>query len=326
MRKLLIVFAVGLFWSCTSETEEKVKINEPDGSEASSVTIDSLHPLVEQRVGAIPIPDSLTFCGEPVPLHIPDVRERLERELLANTYRHSRTLLILERSKRWKPFIDNILTEENVPTDFFYLAIAESELDNNAKSPAGAMGMWQIMKTTGKEYGLVLDNHVDQRRDPELAARVACEYLKRGYKKFENWTKVAASYNMGMAGLKHRLEEQLVDSYYDLFLYDETSRYVFRILALKVICENPESYGYAIPDDQMYAPFVFDTIRVSKDIDDLNVFAKEKGTNYKLLRQYNPWLNDGRHYKLNVPKKKSYLLKIPKTALPQDSVAFNRSN
>lgn len=315
MRIVIAGLIIGLFSSCTTDEKKKIELNEIDGSKESVILQDSSNTLIGQKVGAIPIPDTLTFCGEQVPLHIPDVRERLERELLANTYRHSRTILILERSKRWKGFINNILTEEGVPTDFFYLAIAESELNNNAKSHAGAMGMWQIMKTTGKEYGLVIDNHVDQRRDPELSARVASNYLKKGYLKFNNWTKVAASYNMGMTGLRKRLEEQKVDSYYDLFLYEETSRYVFRILALKIICENPEDYGFITPDDKLYAPLEFDTIRVTNDVEDLNAFALKKGINYKLLRQYNPWLNDGRNYRLKIPKKESYLIRIPKVKL-----------
>ncbi len=320
MKNVLFIFCNLLLIACSSQPEQ-TQIDVPDNSQESTVSPDSASLRIQQKVTAIPIPDSLSFCGEPVPLDQADIRERLEVELLANTYRHSRTMLILERSKRWKSMIEDILESEGVPKDFFYLAIAESELSNVAKSPAGAMGMWQIMKGTGKEYGLQLDKWVDQRRDPELSTKVACEYIKKAYDKFNNWTLVAASYNMGMAGVRNRLDEQLVDSYYDLFLYEETSRYVFRILAFKVIIENPEVYGYYLPTDSLYQPLEFDTLTVSEDIDNLNEFAKKHGTNYKLLRQYNPWLNDGRNYVLKVPKKLEYIFRIPRaTSIRDDSL------
>lgn len=307
---ILLAFVV---FSCQNEPvpveAEETQVAEPSTTE---LIVDSNTALVRQQITSVPIPETLIFAGEEVPLDIPDVRERLERELLANTYRHSRTVLILKRLKRWRNFVENILVENGVHKDFIYMAIAESELNNNAKSPARALGMWQFMPGTAKEYGLEITSTIDQRKDPELATQAACQYLKDSYQSFEDWTLVAASYNMGKSGLRKKMKEQQVDSYFDLYLYSETSRYVFRILAFKIICENPEDYGFLLEDDStMYAPFEYYEMDIEDDIENLNDFAISKGTNYKTLRLYNPWLNDARRYELNVPKGSSYKMRIP---------------
>lgn len=264
-----------------------------------------------QRITAIPVPLSLSFAGEPVPLDQDDTKESLEYELYSNCFRHSRTSIVVKRCYRWKPMIDSILAANNVPQDFFYLAIAESELSNAARSGAGAMGMWQFMKGTGKEYGLTINNDVDERRHPIKATQAACEYLKKAYAKFGNWTLVAASYNMGKSGVAKRLESQNCESYYDLHLYTETSRYVFRILAFKLILENPEKYGFFIPEAEGYQPLKYKEVTVSKTISDLSKFAKDNGTTYKDLRRYNPWFNNTSNYRLSVSKKDSVILWLP---------------
>jgi membrane-bound lytic murein transglycosylase D len=255
-----------------------------------------------QRVEAVPMPTNLSFAGEKVPLDNIDVRERLERELIQNSYKHAATLIVLKREGRWKKLIQEELKANGIPEDFFYLAVAESELDIYAASGVGAHGIWQFMKTTAKEFGLEISNQVDQRRDVILATRAACKYLKQSYGKFGNWTLVAASYNRGMSGMEKAITAQKENSYYDLYLNQETYRYIFRILALKVIIENPESYGFHVPITEKYKPYEVQTVEVAQTIEDLAAFAKEKKTNYKTLKTLNPWLDDHDTYKLVVAK------------------------
>jgi soluble lytic murein transglycosylase-like protein len=255
-----------------------------------------------QRVESVPVPANLSFAGEIVPLDDADVRERLERELIQNSYKHAATLIVLKREGRWKKLIQEELKANGIPEDFFYLAVAESELDVYAASSVGAHGVWQFMKTTAKEFGLEISNQVDQRRDVLLATRAACKYLKQSYNKFGNWTLVAASYNRGMSGMEKAITAQKENSYYDLYLNQETYRYIFRILALKVIIENPESYGFHVPASEKYKPYDVQTVEVAQTIKDLAAFAKEKKTNYKTLKTLNPWLNDHDTYKLVVAK------------------------
>ncbi|MEO1051454.1 MAG: lytic transglycosylase domain-containing protein [Bacteroidota bacterium] len=256
---------------------------------------------------SLDLPENLTFAGEPVPLHIPDVRERLDRELHINTYWHNNTIFLIKRANRWLPQIEKILEEKGIPDDFKYLPVIESGL-LNAISPKKAVGFWQILKAAGKENGLEINNEVDERYDPIKATEAACSYLNTAYKKFGNWTSVAASYNRGMAGLQRALDNQKVNSYYDLLLNEETSRYVFRILACKEIIEHPEKYGFEIDQNHLYIHETLRTIEVNETIDDLISFSLEKGINYKLLKRYNPWL---RKNKLTVRRGQTYTLTVP---------------
>lgn len=253
------------------------------------------------------VPKELSFAGEPVPLEIPDVYERLDKELQINTYFHSNTIFLMKRANRWLPQIEKILEEHDVPDDFKYLPLIESNLLNDV-SPKNAVGYWQILKDAGKENGLEINNQVDERYDPLKATEAACRYLQRAYRKFGNWTLVAASYNRGMGGIERALENQKVDSYYDLYLNEETARYVFRILAIKEIVENPLKYGFKVSPQHLYKEEPLRYIEVDESIKDLVNFAKKHNTNYKLIKRHNPWLRDE---SLTVKKGKQYRIALP---------------
>jgi membrane-bound lytic murein transglycosylase D len=253
------------------------------------------------------LPKNITFAGEPVPLNLPDVHERLDKELQINTYLHSNTIFLIKRANRWLPQMQKILRAHNIPDDFKYLPLIESNL-MNVVSPAEAVGYWQILKTSGKEFGLEITKEVDERYDPLKATEAACQYLNQAYRKFGNWTLVAASYNRGMSGLERAIENQRESSYYDLFLNDETSRYVFRLLAIKEIIENSGKYGFKINPKHVYAEEPLRYIEVTETIKDLVDFAKAHGTNYKFIKRHNPWLRDET---LTVKKGKRYRIAIP---------------
>lgn len=255
---------------------------------------------------SLELPEELYFAGERVPLELPDVRERLDRELHINTYWHSSTIFLIKQANRWLPQIEKILEENGVPDDFKYLTAIEGGFAN-AVSPANAVGFWQIREGAGKENGLEIRREVDERYDPLKSTVAAAKYLKKAYNKFGSWTNAAASYNRGMAGLQRALDDQQVESYYDLLLNEETSRYVFRILAIKEIIERPEKYGFNIDKQHLYDQESLRYVEVNEDIDDLVKFSKDQGINYKLLKRHNPWL---RRDKLDVDKK-SYRIAIP---------------
>jgi hypothetical protein len=252
-------------------------------------------------------PTAIDFAGEKAPLQIADVRERLDRELLVNANLHSSTILIMKRANRAFPIIEPILKQYGVPDDFKYLAVIESAL-TNAVSPSGAKGVWQFMPETAKEKGMEVNESVDERYHLQKATEAACKYLVAAKQKFGNWTLAAASYNGGMNGVNTKIVEQQVTDYYDLLLTDETSRYVFRILALKEIMKHPDLYGFEVDKNEMYDYIPTKTIEVDSSITDLAVFAKKQGINYKILKIHNPWLRDK---KLSNPTKKKYLIEIP---------------
>jgi membrane-bound lytic murein transglycosylase D len=253
------------------------------------------------------LPSNVSFAGEEVPMNLPDVRERLDKELHINTYWHNNTIFLMKRAHRWFPKMEAILKANGIPGDFKYLPLIESGLMNDI-SPKDAVGFWQIVKSAGKENGLEITDQVDERYDPIKATEAACSYLKRAYKKFGNWTSVAASYNRGMGGIERALENQTVDSYYDLYLNDETARYVFRIIACKEIIENPARYGFNVRERHLYDAEEVRYVTVNQTIPDLIAFARKNGTNYKLLKRHNPWLRDE---KLVVKKGRSYRIALP---------------
>jgi membrane-bound lytic murein transglycosylase D len=253
------------------------------------------------------LPANLNFAGEPVPLEIPDVLERLDRELQINIYLHSNTIFLMKRANRWLPQMQEILRKHKIPDDFKYLPLIESGLLNDT-SPKEAVGYWQILKSSGRELGLEIENDVDERYDPLKATEAACKYLNKAYEKFGSWTLVAASYNRGIAGIGRALDNQQVDSYYDLHLVEETSRYVFRILAIKEIIENPVKYGFNVNPKHLYPQEVLRYVEVKENIPDLIRFARQQGVNYKLLKRYNPWLRDD---KLTVKRGKVYRIALP---------------
>ncbi len=252
-------------------------------------------------------PESVDFAGEIAPLQITDVRERLDRELLINANLDATTALIIKRANRAFPIIEPILKQYNVPDDFKYLAVIESGLIN-AVSSAGARGVWQFMPDTAKEKGMEVNEIVDERYHLEKSTEAACKYLLAAKEKFGTWTMAAASYNGGMNGLSKKIEEQKVTDYYDLGLTEETSRYVFRILALKEIMKQPAKYGFSIYSSDLYAPIPTKSVEVDSTINNLTSFAQSQGINYKVLKIHNPWLRDK---KLLNPTKKKYEIKIP---------------
>ncbi|EAS18977.1 membrane-bound lytic murein transglycosylase [Flavobacteria bacterium BBFL7] len=258
-------------------------------------------------VYALDLPKTLDFAGESVPLHNPDIKERADREFLVNTYWQSNGIMLVKKSKKYFPIIEPILAEEGIPDDFKYLAVIESGLDN-VKSPAGASGFWQIMSATGKELNLEVNSNVDERYHLEKATRAACKYLKDSKERMGTWTLAAAAYNAGNAGVNRELERQQATSYYDLLLGQETGRYVFRILALKEILKNPESFGFNIEPEQYYYQVPTKKILVDYEIDDLAAFAKANSINYKILKIHNPWLREN---KLNNKSGKLYEIEIP---------------
>ncbi len=262
-------------------------------------------------------PNDLNFAGEIVPLREFDIQERLDKELIRYIYYHSATIMNIKRAARWRGRIEKILKREGVPEDFFYLCIAESHL-SNATSPVGAKGFWQFMPATAKGYNLEVTDQVDERYDPLKATEAACRYLKDAHKMFKNWTLVAASYNMGMGGLRKQMKKQRVNSYYDLYLNAETAAYVFRILAIKTVLEHPEQYGFELTKQQLYSPLSYRTVSVDTSITDLVAFAEQHNTTYKMMKILNPWILKD---KLIVKKVgEGEAPKVYKIAIPRDGV------
>lgn len=253
------------------------------------------------------IPEKMTFAGEEVPLDIYWVHEALDRELIVNCYQHSKTLRIFKLSARVFPEIERILKEEGVPEDFKYLAVAESGLEN-VTSPASAGGYWQFIPGTAKNYGLEISNDVDERCHLEKATRAACKYLKNAKNRFGSWTLAAAAYNRGEGGLNAAINDQNCKDYWNLWLNNETSRYVFRIMAFKLMFENPQMYGVEICPAEMYQPVKCKYEQVSSSIASLPTWAQEHGVTYRELRNLNPWI---RNNKLAVPAGKTYVLQLP---------------
>ena len=258
-------------------------------------------------ISAIPIADELRFAGETVPLNNHEIRERSDRELLVNTYWQSSSLLLFKRANRWFPVIEPILAAHGVPDDFKYLALIESGL-MNVVSPAGATGFWQILRGTGQDLGLEINSDVDERYHVEKATAAACTYLLDAKERYGSWTLAAAAYNIGNSRLRRILDNQRVDSYYDLHLNEETARYVFRILAVKTIFENPSAFGFHFKPEDLYPTLTYQTVTIDTTITDLVDFAFLHNTTYKDLRFYNPWL---RSYELPNRPGKTYEIKIP---------------
>ena len=266
--------------------------------------------ILDYNVYAIPMPEELEFSGESVPLNIPDIKERMDRELLVNTYWQSNGFLMFKRAHKYFPIIEPILESYGVPDDFKYLAMIESGLQN-VTSPAGAKGFWQIMKSTGREYGLEINSNVDERYNLILSTKAACEYLIKAKKKYGSWTLSAAAYNAGMNRISSELERQAVDNYYDMLLGQETGRYIFRIVAVKEITNNPKKYGFNFSEIDLYGYPSTHTVKVDTAVTDLVKFAEKFNLNYKQLKIHNPWLKEAF---LNNKSRKKYDIEIPQSA------------
>ncbi|HVN57122.1 MAG TPA: lytic transglycosylase domain-containing protein [Bacteroidales bacterium] len=253
------------------------------------------------------LPDSMFFAGERMPLENIDTRESLEREIITTAYRHSSTILIIKKSHRFFPLIEKILAQNGIPDDFKYLVAAESDMLNQV-SPAGATGFWQIMAETGKEQGLEINNEVDERYNLEKATKFACDFFRKSYDRYGNWTLAAASYDGGRNAIDEQISIQREKNYYDLLLADETARYIFRVVAYKIIMNDPAAYGFELTEKDYYPELKFTEIRIDSGVSDFTSFARSFGTNYKNLKMMNPWL---RKPYLTNRSRKSYLIKIP---------------
>ncbi len=253
-----------------------------------------------------PLPKKMQFAGQEIVLTDEDVMERLDREVLMNAYYQSATTSYFKRANRWFPVIEKILKEEGIPNDMKYLAIIESGLVQ-AVSPVGAQGFWQFMPTTGKLYDLEISNEVDERLHIEKSTRAACRYLKDAYNTLHDWMLATASYNRGVGGVQQDMAWQGTDHYFDTDQNSETGRYVFRLLAIKLIFENPEAYGYAVKDMQLYEPFKTRTVLVTESIPNIADWALQQGFNFKIVQKLNPWLKSN---KLTV-KGRSYDILLP---------------
>lgn len=236
------------------------------------------------------IPKELYFAGERIPLEKADVYEALQWEMGVMANWHSSILMILKRSGRYFPIIDSILAAQNVPADIRYVAVAESSLNPRAISPSNAVGLWQFIKTTGQEYGLRVDSQIDERYHTQKATEAACRFLQKSHDEFGSWTAAAASYNMGQNGYRRRTKEQGTTDYFDLHLNTETSRYIYRILALKLVLEQPTIYGFSVPEAQKFKPLPHKNITITESVTDLAALAAQNGTSYKVLRWLNPWI------------------------------------
>ncbi|MEX1382401.1 lytic transglycosylase domain-containing protein [Lutibacter sp.] len=278
----------------------------PDNKENKKTDSDT-NTSETYQIRALKIPSNLEFAGERVPIEKTGIKERIDRELLVNTYWQSNGLLLFKRAHKYFPIIEPILEKNGIPDDFKYLAVIESGLQN-VTSPAGAKGFWQIMSSTAKENGLEVNSNVDERYHLEKATQVACDYLNAAKERFGNWTMAAAAYNAGNAGMSRRINDQKVDNYYDLLLVSETSRYLPRIVAVKEILSNPNKYGFIFDKEDLYALEATKTIKVDTAITNIAVFSKDLGINYKILKTHNPWLREN---KLNNKSRKLYEIKVP---------------
>jgi len=295
-----IVFVCGILINATQKKESELETNSQE--DPSNKNTSELY-----EIKALKIPEGVNFAGELVPIEKSDIKERMDRELLVNTYWQSNSLLLIKRAHKYFPIIEPILKKNGVPDDFKYLALIESGL-LNVTSPAGARGFWQIMKGTAQENGLEVNSNVDERYNIEKATEVACKYLVKSHKRFNSWTLAAAAYNGGNAGMSRRLKSQRVDDYYDLLLGEETSRYVFRIVAVKEIMSQPKNYGFKFDHEDLYKLEKTKTVKVDTVINDIALFAQNFNTNYKELKIHNPWLREN---KLNNASRKMYEIKVP---------------
>jgi hypothetical protein len=259
------------------------------------------------QIFSLGAPDHLDLAGEKVPLADPQVYESFDRELLTNTYWQSNSLLMFKRAHRYFPTIEKILKQEGVPDDFKYLAVVESNLAN-VVSPAGAAGFWQLVPETARELGLQVDEQVDERYHLEKSTRAAAKYLKKSYRDLGSWTMAAAAYNMGPGGLSRQMKRQQAGNFYDLSLNSETARYVYRILAVKTIMENPEDFGFRVKASHMYRSIPVKTVDIDSSVASLGGLANTLGINYRILKYHNPWLRESY---LKNPEGKKYVVTLP---------------
>ena len=295
------------------------------GSSVLNTEQQSVKSEVPYCVTSPTVPSQISFAGQDVDLLRYDHRERMDRELMSFTYMHSTTMLLIKRANRYFPIVEPILKANGIPDDFKYLMVIESNLNNIARSPAGAAGLWQFMPATGREFGLEVNENVDERYHIEKATVAACKYFKQAYAKYGDWMAVSAAYNAGQGRISSQLDQQLASHAMDLWLVEETSRYMFRLLAVKEIFNNPQRYGFLLKKEHLYPPIPYKEITVSTPIASLSDFAKQQGITYAQLRDANPWLREqslknrtGKTYVLNIPTQEGMYYD------PKKTVAYNK--
>lgn len=296
MRSFLIFFTAIVIISCTESND--LRSNQID------------KPSHFEFLSTVEFPTELSFCGEKVPLDDPEVRERAEREFYMLLQQPGQIILYLKRSGRFFPMFEKIISENGMPDDLKYLAVAESAL-YQAKSSVGAIGLWQFMTATAKTMGLQVDDNIDERRHPEKSTRAAMKYLKEGYKSHKSWMLTAAGYNMGHTGVQSNVSFQSTDNYFDLHLNEETSRFIFRIAVIKHFMENSKKYGFSLKKSDLYPPDEYDIVKVDRAIPDLSAWAKSMGYNYKQVKMLNPWIL--KRSLPNPPKGKVFEVAVPKS-------------
>ena len=306
---LVLVLTATIIFANAKNNNDDTNNSKSESSESESRNTTNNNNYNLQYIRVIRAPKSATFANEDIPLNHFDVAESLERELTQITYSHQHTLLTIRLAGRYLDLLDSLLQEQNVPTDFKYLCVAESNLQHLI-SPAKAVGFWQFLQATGRQYGLEINEEVDERYHIEKSTVAACAYLKDSYKKYGSWTLAAASYNTGIGNINKAIETQKTSNYYDMVLHPETTRYIFRIAAYKFILTNPEAYGFYVTEADKFDPFRYSEITINKSIPSIVDFAKEHGTNYKIIKMLNPWLRketltnkSGKTYKIKIPTK-----------------------
>lgn len=304
-KKPIYIFLAGTITLCIGATLPFLFAN------SQLKELESVKSEVPYAVTSPTVPDKVTFAGQEIDMKRYDHRERMDRELMSFTYMHSTTMLTIKRANRYFPIIEPILKENGIPDDFKYLAVIESNLNTLARSPANAVGMWQFMQTTGREFGLEVNANIDERYHVEKATRSACKYLKDAYKKYNNWLCVAAAYNAGQGRISSELKKQLADQAVDLWLVEETSRYMFRLLAAKAVISEPQRFGFLLKREHLYPPIPYTEVTLNTGIENLAQFAKEKGLTFAQLKDANPWLRESA---LMNKSGRTYVLKIPTEA------------
>lgn len=275
--------------------------NNPEKTESEK-------PLVLSMTASVKIPERMTFAGEQITFDRYDKHERMDRELNSFTYFHSTTLLLFKRANRIFPIIEPILKQEGVPDDLKYMAVIESSLDSRAVSPTRAAGLWQFLQSTGRQYGLEVSADVDERYHIEKSTEAACRYLKKAYREYGSWSAAALSYNGGQARITRELKDQRAEEALDLWLVEETTRYYYRMLAIKLIFEHPQQYGFMLKPADLYKPMAFKKVSISTSIPDLAAFARQNQIGYAQLKDFNSWL---RSDKLRNTSGKTYTILIP---------------
>lgn len=279
-------------------------------SNNSGDEVQSKVPYVLSMTRSIEVPDEVEFAGEKLTLDRYDLHERYDREINGFTYLHSTTLLLIKKANRYFPMIEPILKENGIPDDFKYLAVIESSLDHRAVSSAGAAGLWQFMPKTAPSYGLEVSSEVDERYSIEKSTEAACRYFKEAYAKYSSWASVALSYNAGQGRISGELEKQQAEDSLDLWLVNETTRYYYRMIAIKEIFRDPAKYGFVLTENDLYKPIEFTKVEITQSIPDLAGFAKEKGLTYAQLKDFNSWLRD-RKLTITTKSRSSYTILLP---------------